>query len=73
MLGFGFLVPFAFSWVNVGFAVYPLRCSLGLLGFALRDSAAAPKARGSAHEGFTLAGGAPESVAPAAPSDPKRR
>ena len=33
------------------FAVYPLRCRLALLGFALRDSAAAPKARGGAHEG----------------------
>ena len=34
------------------FAVYPLRCSLGLLGFALRDSAALrAQGRGGAHEG----------------------
>ena len=29
----------------------PSVAALGLLGFALRDSAAAPKARGGAHEG----------------------
>ena len=41
------------------FAVYPLRCSLGLLGFALRDSAgAAPKAGAARTRGGTLAGGA---------------
>jgi hypothetical protein len=40
-----------FCVTQSAFAVYPLRCSLGLLGFALRDSAAAPKARGGAHEG----------------------
>ena len=39
------------------FAVYPLRCSLGLLGFALRDSAAAPPRQGAARtRGCTLAG-----------------
>ena len=38
-----------------------------LLGFALRDPAAAPKDRGGAHGSGTLAGGADESVTPAAP------
>ena len=55
------------------FAVYPLRCSLGLLGLALRDSAAARPRQGAARtRGGTLAGGLPEPVAQAAPSDPER-
>ena len=41
------------------FAAYPLRCSLGSLGFALRDSAAARPRQGAARtRGGTLAGGA---------------
>ena len=56
------------------FAVYPLCCSLALLGFALRDSPLRAQKAGAARtRGFTLAGGLPESVAAAAPGDPDRR
>ena len=44
-----------------------------LLGFALRDSAAAPRGRGGAQEAGRSRVGPPESVAPAAPSDPEQR
>ena len=70
-------LPFCFTQISgrTRFAVYPLRCSLGLLGFALRDSAAARprqgrrRARGAARSRV----GPPESLTPAAPSDPERR
>ena len=76
-MGGRFCVKFSFYWCSSRmFAVYPLRCSLRLLGlfFALRDSAAAPKAQGRRARGAARSRvGPPEPVAPAAPSDPERR
>ena len=59
-MGGRFCVKFSFYWCSSRmFAVYPLRCSPALLGFALRDSAAAPRRQGAARtRGGTLAGGA---------------
>ena len=56
------------------FAVYPLCCSLGLLGFALRDSAAARPRQGAVRRrGGSLAGGASRIRGASGSERPKRR